>query len=84
MSERLPLAFGHSDDTALDRQNALGEARFVGNVTGRVHGGLLLDSSNNAEVIEVENAARGDWIVQVVASNVPHGPQDFALAAVLV
>lgn len=61
-----------------------GEARFVGNVTGRVHGGLLLDSSNNAEVIEVENAARGDWIVQVVASNVPHGPQDFALAAVLV
>lgn len=61
-----------------------GGARFVGNVAGCVHGGLLLDSSNNVEVIEVENAARGDWIVQVVASNVPHGPQDFALAAVLV
>ena len=61
-----------------------GHARFVGNVAGRVHGGLLLDGSNNVEVIEAASAAPGDWIVQVVASNVPRGPQDFALVAVLV
>jgi len=46
--------------------------------------GLGLDSTNNVEVIQVSKAKRGKWTVDVVASNVAKGPQDFALAAVLV
>jgi subtilisin family serine protease len=45
---------------------------------------LTLDSANNVEVIEVPKAKAGTWSVDVVASNVAKGPQDFAIAAVLV
>ncbi|MFV0277417.1 MAG: hypothetical protein ACK5HY_09570 [Parahaliea sp.] len=34
---------------------------------------------NNVEVIEVGAPMPGEWTVQVVASNVPQGPQDCAL-----
>lgn len=53
---------------------------------GRTHvgnqpagGSLTPDTSNNAEVIEVRKPAAGDWQLRVVASNVPQGPQEFAL-----
>jgi subtilisin family serine protease len=45
---------------------------------------LALDSANNVEVVEVAKAKAGTWTVDVVASNVAKGPQDFAIAAVLV
>jgi subtilase family serine protease len=44
---------------------------------------LAMDASNNTEVVMVRAAAKGNWTIDVVASNVSLGPQDFALAAVL-
>jgi serine protease AprX len=43
-------------------------------------GGMQPDARNNVEVIQVKNAAAGIWRIEVIASNVPQGPQDFALA----
>lgn len=43
-----------------------------------------LPAANNVEVVQVAKAKKGAWTVDVVASNVSSGPQDFALAAVLV
>jgi len=40
---------------------------------------LNLDVTNNVEVIQVSNPVPGEWTLQVVASNIPQGPQDFAL-----
>jgi serine protease AprX len=45
---------------------------------------LGMDATNNVEVVEVARAKKGTWGIDVVASNVPSGPQDFAVAAVLV
>jgi subtilisin family serine protease len=56
--------------------------RFVGN-QGSASGVLTLDTTNNVEVMQVTSARKGTWNVDVIASNVPHGPQDFAVAAVL-
>jgi hypothetical protein len=53
--------------------------RHVGNQGGN---SLVADSKNNVEVVQVANAAAGNWKIDVVASNVSQGPQDFALAAV--
>ncbi|MEP7371814.1 MAG: S8 family serine peptidase [Chitinophagaceae bacterium] len=50
--------------------------KYTGNQSA---GSLTFDSINNAEVIHVNNPSVGNWRVDVVASNVPHGPQDFAL-----
>lgn len=51
--------------------------RFVGNqAAGPV---LNLDTKNNTEVAEIVNPAPGTWLVEVVASNIPQGPQEFAL-----
>lgn len=57
--------------------------RYIGNqpTSG---GSLALDSTNNTEVVMVKKAVQGNWIVDVVASNVSSGPQDFGLAAVLI
>lgn len=44
---------------------------------------LTLDGQNNTEVVAVPAAPRGTWTIDVVASNVARGPQDFALAVVL-
>lgn len=41
-----------------------------------------LDARNNVEIVHVAKPAAGKWTVEVVASNVPEGPQDFALVAV--
>jgi subtilisin-like proprotein convertase family protein/subtilisin family serine protease len=42
-------------------------------------GSLSLDNRNNVERVEVTNPTPGEWTLQVIASNVPRGPQDFAL-----
>jgi serine protease AprX len=56
----------------------------VGNHTAAAPNAMTLDATNNVELVQVKNAAKGKWTLDVVASNVSAGPQDFALAAVLV
>lgn len=51
--------------------------RLVGNQAAG--GGLSMDARNNVEVVAVSAPAPGTWQVEVVASSVPQGPQDFAL-----
>ena len=53
---------------------------------GKVHAGnqppgtgLTPDTKNNVEVVQVLSPAAGSWKVEVIGSNVPHGPQDYAL-----
>jgi hypothetical protein len=45
---------------------------------------MAMDTRNNVEVVQVAKAAKGAWTVTVIASNVVQGPQDYAIAAVLV
>ncbi len=47
-------------------------------------GALAMDTRNNVEVVQVAKARKGAWTVTVIASNVVQGPQDYAIAAVLV
>jgi hypothetical protein len=48
-------------------------------------GGILqFDNTNNVELVSVQKPAKGTWTIDVVASNVSSGPQDYALAAVIV
>jgi subtilisin family serine protease len=54
-----------------------GGARYVGNQVGA--GATALDTANNVEVVHIDQPAPGAWTVDVVASNVPSGPQDYAL-----
>ncbi|MFD4444810.1 S8 family serine peptidase [Nocardia sp. NPDC058519] len=42
--------------------------------------GLTMDSTNNVEVVEVGTPAVGKWTIDVIGSNVPQGPQPYALA----
>ena len=56
--------------------------RYVGNQPSSAGGTLTLDSTNNVEVVQVGKAKKGSWTLDVVASNVSSGPQDFALADV--
>ena len=51
--------------------------RFVGNQT--TGASLTMDVNNNVEVIQIPNPEPGKWTLQVVGSNIPHGPQEFAL-----
>ena len=51
-------------------------ARYVGNQAGA---GLTMDGHNNVEVVQVRRPAAGNWKIEVVGSNVPQGPQPFAL-----
>jgi serine protease AprX len=37
------------------------------------------DTANNVEVVQVSTPAPGEWTVDVIGSNVPQGPQPFAL-----
>jgi subtilisin family serine protease len=43
-------------------------------------GSRTFDARNNVEVVQVDRPAAGAWRVEVVASNVPAGPQPYALA----
>ncbi len=53
-----------------------GGAVAIGN---QATGSSALDARNNVEVAEVVQPAAGDWRVEVVGSNVPAGPQPYAL-----
>ena len=54
--------------------------KLVGNQ--RRNGPPTFDKTNNVELVHVERPAAGAWTVDVVGSNVPRGPQDFALVAI--
>ena len=43
---------------------------------------VTLDSANNVEMVEVASAASGEWRINVVGSNIPEGPQAFALVII--
>ncbi|MDZ4689307.1 MAG: S8 family serine peptidase [Planctomycetaceae bacterium] len=51
--------------------------KHVGNAP--LSGTPTLDAANNVELVHVPSPSAGPWKIEVVASNVPHGPQDFAL-----
>ncbi|MBL8314107.1 MAG: S8 family serine peptidase [Rubrivivax sp.] len=57
--------------------------RWTGNQRNGVKA-LVLDGRNNVEVVHVGKARAGTWTIEVVASNVTQGPQDYALVAVQV
>lgn len=40
------------------------------------------DARNNVEVVNVAKATAGDWKVEVIGSNVPYGPQEFAVVSI--
>ncbi len=40
---------------------------------------MTLDASNEVEAVHVQMPAAGTWRIQVVGSNIPQGPQGFAL-----
>ncbi len=86
----LRIALCYTDypgDTLINNLNLIATSpsgkRYTGNqpASGAT---LALDAANNTEVIMVNRAAKGEWTIDVVASNVSAGPQDFAIAAVLV
>ncbi len=52
-------------------------SRYLGNQVGSNN--LVLDNKNNVEKLNIVNPLAGTWLVEIVASNVPQGPQDFAL-----
>jgi hypothetical protein len=54
--------------------------KFVGNQ--RRNGPPTFDTTNNVEVVHVSKPSAGAWRVDVVGSNVPQGPQDYALVAI--
>ncbi len=43
---------------------------------------LTLDAANNVEVIHIRKPQAGAWKLEVVGSNVPQGPQPFALVVI--
>ncbi|HEX4980357.1 MAG TPA: S8 family serine peptidase, partial [Ilumatobacteraceae bacterium] len=47
----------------------------------REGGPLTFDTANNVEVVQVASASAGTWTIDVIGSNVPQGPQRYALAA---
>lgn len=51
-------------------------------IVGNGGGGTSFDNANNVEVAVVASAMAGIWRIQVVGSNVPRGPQPFALAII--
>ncbi len=50
---------------------------YVGNPSA--DGDLTMDTSNNVEMIKLNSPIPGNWKIQVIASNIPESPQDFAL-----
>ena len=55
---------------------------IVRSPSGKVYAGNAgsgPDNQNNVEVVNVKKPKAGFWQVQVVGSNVPQGPQEFAL-----
>ena len=52
--------------------------RYYGNVFEEPFDSKL-DSTNNVEIVFIENPTPGRYKIEVIASNVPEGPQNFAL-----
>ena len=81
---RIVLAYtDHPGATLVNNLNLVVTApdgtKRVGN---QAEGGpLVFDTANNVEVVQVAKAAAGAWTIEVVGSNVPQGPQRYALAA---
>jgi subtilisin family serine protease len=51
--------------------------KYVGNQNST--GPITIDATNNVEVVEVMKPDVGQWKIEVVCSNIPNGPQPFAL-----
>lgn len=51
--------------------------RYIGNQSAGQQ--PKFDAKNNVEVVHVRKPAKGPWRIEVVASDIRHGPQDFAL-----
>ena len=90
-NKTLRIALAYSDapgETLVNNLNLMvtdpSGKRFVGNQAASSSTVLTFDTTNNAEVIQVNNAKKGMWTIDVIASNVSRDPQDFALAVVLV
>ncbi|MCW3106746.1 MAG: serine protease, partial [Segetibacter sp.] len=54
--------------------------KYIGNQPAG--GAMMMDTVNNVEVIQIDNPTLGIWRMDVIASNIPQGPQDFALVYV--
>jgi subtilisin family serine protease len=85
---RVVLAYtDHPGETLVNNLNLLvrdpAGGRHVGNQPAGGGPVLAMDGRNNVEVVEA-TGRKGTWTVAVAASNVSRGPQDFALAIVLV
>jgi hypothetical protein len=83
-SRPLRVALAYSDHPGPALVNNLN--LILESPTGRVYtsagssdGVLLLDNTNNTELVRVANPSAGQWKVHVIASSVPHGPQRYAL-----
>ncbi|MBZ5655031.1 MAG: S8 family serine peptidase [Acidobacteriia bacterium] len=50
--------------------------QYVGNQDGS---SLNLDAKNNVEVVHIPKPSPGTWKIEIVGSNVPREPQDYAL-----
>ena len=86
---RVAMAYSdHPGGTLVNNLNLLvgspGGRHYVGNGRRVANASLVTDGHNNAELVQVGDAKRGGWGIEVVASNVGAGPQDFAVVAVLV
>lgn len=53
--------------------------RYTGNLNKNSSRILEFDSTNNVEVIDVNRPKIGTWTFQIIAANVPQGPQEYAL-----
>lgn len=58
-----------------------GGPKLMGNAQLRNSLGLP-DVDNNVEIVRVQNPVSGRYLIQVSATNILHGPQDFALVLV--
>jgi hypothetical protein len=85
LSNKIPLriVLAYSDYPGRSLVNNLN--LIVRSPTGRIYAGnspagkLALDNKNNVEALVIPHPRAGIWQVQVIAANVPNGPQDFAL-----
>ena len=59
--------------TRPDGTTLLGNAPETGSAT--------FDTANNVEVVQVKAPKPGTWTIDVIGSNVPRGPQPYALVA---
>jgi serine protease AprX len=80
----LRVVLAYSDYPGPDLVNNLnlivtapGGQRYLGNQAAA--GATAVDVDNNVEVVQVAQPVTGAWTIEVIGSNVPQGPQAFAL-----